>query len=111
MNTLFEDCPKCDTADEKVNYLERFIVNRILGTQPPKDWFYFRPHYNSAEACKYLCGISKKTLDNICKDKEITFSTPRGRRLFKRKDLEAYIRRNKHRSKYKDILDQYDLQQ
>lgn len=105
MNTIFDDCKKCDTADEKVNYLASFIIDRL---NTPRNDFYSKPHYTSSEACKYL-QISKKTLDNICSDREIAYTMPRGRRMFLREHLEEYIRRNSQRSKYKPILKHYEL--
>ena len=51
MNTIFDDCKQCDTADEKVNYLAGFIIKRI---STPRDDFYSKPHYDSAEVLKYL---------------------------------------------------------
>ena len=67
MNTIFDDCKQCDTADEKVNYLAGIVVNRL---STPRNDFYLKPHYTSSEACKYL-QISKKTLDNLCSTDEI----------------------------------------
>mgnify|MGYP006096308263 FL=1 len=105
MKTIFDDCKQCDTADEKVNYLAGFVVKRLL---TPRDDFYLQPHYDSAETMKYL-KIGKKTLNNLCSSREIEFRKPKGKRYFKREVLEAYVNRNRHRSKYKDLLDHYDL--
>ena len=101
MNTIFDDCKQCDTADEKVNYLAGIVVDRL---STPRNDFYLKPHYTSSEACKYL-QISKKTLDNICSDREITYTMPRGRRMFLKDHLEDYVKRNVHRSKYKRLFD------
>ena len=104
---IFDDCKKCDTADEKVDYLAGFVINRL---STPRNDFYLKPHYTSSEVCEYL-QICKKTLDNLCSDSEISFSIPRGRRMFLREDLEEYVRRNRQRSKYKPILKHYELYQ
>ena len=40
MNTIFDDCKQCDTADEKVNYLAGIVVNRL---STPRNDFYLKP--------------------------------------------------------------------
>jgi len=105
MNTIFDDCKQCETADEKVNYLAGFIIKRI---STPRDDFYLKPHYDSAEVLKYL-NIGDKTLNNLCSSGELAYTKPKGKRYFLRESLEEYVRRNRHRSKYKDLLDHYDL--
>ena len=102
---LYENCTQCDTADEKVNYLAGIVVNRL---STPRNDFYLKPHYTSSEACKYL-QISKKTLDNLCSANEIAYSKAKGRRYFLREDLEEYVRRNRHRAKYKQLIDHFNL--
>ena len=105
MINIFDDCNRCDTADEKAEYLGRIIISRL---STPRDDFYLKPHYTSAEACKYL-SVSKKTLDNLCSANEIARSKAKGRRYFLKEDLEEYVRRNRQRSKYKPLIDHYNL--
>ena len=105
MINIFEDCNRCDTADEKVDYLGRIVVSRL---STPRDDFYLKPHYTSADACKYL-DVCKKTLDNLCSANEIAYSKAKGRRYFLKEDLEEYVRRNRQRSKYKPLIDHYNL--
>ena len=97
---LYENCKQCDSLEEKLDYLGEIVINNLKSS---KDSFYEKPHYTSDEVCRYL-NISKKTLDNLCCDAELRFTKPKGRRYFLREDLEIYVRRNAHRSKYKDIL-------
>ena len=89
---LWEDCKDCDSIDGVKEHLEKFIVKQ-------SNMFYHKPHYSSKEACEYL-KISKKTLDNLCDLKELGYYKPRGKRYFMKEDLDVYIQRNRHRSKY-----------
>ena len=95
---LYENCTQCDSLEEKLDYLGEIVINNLKSS---KDSFYEKPHYTSDEVCRYL-NISKKTLDNLCCDAELRFTKPKGRRYFLKEDLELYVRRNAHRSKYKD---------
>ena len=105
MINIFEDCNRCDTADEKVDYLGRIVVSRL---STPRNDFWLQPHYPSAEACEFLF-VSKKTLDNLCSANEIAYSKAKGRRYFLREDLEEYVRRNRQRAKYKQLIDHFNL--
>ena len=89
---LWEDCKDCDTIEGVKTQLSKVLVNRT-------SLFYDKPHYNSKEACKYL-KISKKTLDNLCDLKELGYFKPKGLRYFMKEDLDAYIKKNRHRAKY-----------
>ena len=93
MEISFENCKNCDTADDKLDYLIKQINRNIT--------FFHKPQYTSSEVCKYL-DISKKTLDNLCSNGDITYYKPSGTRYFLKEDIDAYIRRNKHRTKYRD---------
>lgn len=89
---LWEDCKDCDTIEGVKTQLSKVLVNRT-------SLFYDKPHYTSKEACKYL-KISKKTLDNLCDLKELGYFKPKGLRYFMKEDLDAYIKKNRHRAKY-----------
>ena len=89
---LWEGCKDCDTIEGVKTQLSRVLVNRT-------SLFYDKPHYSSNEACEYL-KISKKTLDNLCSANEIAYFQPRGKRYFMKEDLDAYIKKNRHRAKY-----------
>ncbi|MGY8949861.1 MAG: helix-turn-helix domain-containing protein [Flavobacteriales bacterium] len=102
---LYENCTQCDSLEEKLNYLGGIVINKLKSSN---DSFYQKPHYTSDEVCWYL-NISKKTLDNLCSGAELRFTKPKGRRYFLREDLEDYVRQNRQRSKYKNLLDKQDL--
>ena len=89
---LCEDCKDCDTIEGVKTQLSKVLVNRT-------SLFYDKPHYTSKEACKYL-KISKKTLDNLCDLNELGYFKPKGLRYFMKEDLDAYIKKNRHRAKY-----------
>ena len=89
---LWEDCKDCDTIEGVKTQLSKVLVNRT-------SLFYDKPHYTSNEACKYL-KISKKTLDNLCDLNELGYFKPKGLRYFMKEDLDAYIKKNRHRAKY-----------
>lgn len=51
--------------------------------------------YTSKEVCDIL-RISKITLDRICMEGKIGYSRPGNARVFREKDIEAYLERNRN---------------
>ena len=95
MKIDFDNCKDCETTEKKLDFVVN-LINQEFN-------FYYKPHYNSSETCKYL-KISKKTLENYCSSGDITFYKSKGVRYFLKKDLDSFIRRRKYISKYRDII-------
>ena len=90
---LWGDCNDCDSVEGVKDHLQKVIVNQT-------NMFYHKPHYSSKEACKYLKIKSVKTLHNLCSLGEIAYSKPNGIKYFLKEDLDVYIQKNRHRTKY-----------
>ncbi len=87
---LWEDCEECDTMEDKVVHLATKI-NRL---SEPKEYL------TSKEAANYL-GIKVSTLNDYCWSGLIPYSKPTDRkRYFKRSDLNGFMSKNRHRSRY-----------
>ena len=94
MNIDFSKYEQCETTDDKLNFIFEILKRH--------NNFYNKPHFTSAEVCKYL-AICNKTLENYCSDGSIKYYKPNGVRYFLKEDIDNYIRERAYKNKYKAI--------
>ena len=91
---LWEDCNDCDTIEGLKDHLQSVLRDLPNIIQPNE-------RFSTKEACEYLKIKSVKTLHNLTSMGEIAYSKPNGKfKYFKKADLDEFMDRNRHRTKY-----------